>query len=175
MSPGRRHWLDSSALAEPWGIHAVLSLFDDVEAWLQLAQRIAATPDAALLQVLSILPGSTVRTWSSRLYQQGFATAAVRLLRQLVAHVVNQGKRAYYSGAVSDLKKSLDYQATLKAGEGDGPNTLATPQDYLNQLYQQHKRKSSFWELIRQKLPYVIITANGVQLRAEAVHRPERS
>lgn len=39
---------------------------------------------------------------------------AVRLRRQLVVNVVNQGKSTYYLGAASDLKKSLDYQAALK-------------------------------------------------------------
>ena len=152
------------AIAEQWGHCGVLMLLDEVEAWPQLAQRIASYPDTALLEVLSILTGSTVRTWSSRLYKRGFTVAAVRLRRQLVAHVINQGKSTYYPGAVSDLKKSLDYQATLK--EGDGLSALSSPQDYLNQLYQQHKRKSSLWELIRSKLPAVTITASGVLYQA---------
>jgi len=152
------------AIAEQWGLSEALLLLDEVEAWPQLAQRLASTPDTALLEVLAILTGSTVRTWSSRLYQQGFTAVAVRLRRILVAHVVNQSKSTYYTGAVSDLKKSLDYQATLK--EGDGLSTLSSPQDYLNQLYQQHKRKSSLWELVRQKLPAVTITASGVQYQA---------
>ncbi|MBX9566758.1 hypothetical protein FKF78_17605 [Aeromonas hydrophila] len=65
---------------------------------------------------------------------------------------------------MSDLKKSLDYQATLK--QGDELSALSSPQDYLNQLYQQHKRKSSLWELVRQKLPTVTITASGVLYQA---------
>lgn len=154
------------AIAEQWGLSEVLLLLGEVEAWPQLAQRLGSSPDTALQEVLTSLTGSTVRTWSSRLYQQGFTAVAVRLRRLLVAHVVNQGKSTYYSGAVSDLKKSLDYQATLKVDEGDGLNALSSPQDYLNQLYQQHKRKSSLWELVRQKLPAVTITASGVLYQA---------
>ena len=152
------------AIAEQWGLYGVLLLLDEIEAWPQLVQRLASTPDTALLEVLAILTCSTVRTWSSRLYQQGFTAVAVRLRRLLVTYVVNQGKSTYYTGAVSDLKKSLDYQATLK--EGDGLSALSSPQDYLNQLYQQHKRKSSLWELVRQKLPAVTITASGVLYQA---------
>lgn len=152
------------AIAEQWGLYGVLLLLDEIEAWPQLVQRLASTPDTALLEVLAILTCSTVRTWSSRLYQQGFTAVAVRLRRLLVTYVVNQGKSTYYTGAVSDLKKSLDYQATLM--EGDGLSALSSPQDYLNQLYQQHKRKSSLWELVRQKLPAVTITASGVLYQA---------
>lgn len=152
------------AIAEQWDLYGVLLLLDEIEAWPQLVQRLANTPDTALLEVLAILTCSTVRTWSSRLYQQGFTAVAVRLRRLLVTYVVNQGKSTYYTGAVSDLKKSLDYQATLM--EGDGLSALSSPQDYLNQLYQQHKRKSSLWELVRQKLPAVTITASGVLYQA---------
>ena len=92
---------------------------------------------------------------------------AVRLRRQLVANVVNQGKSTYYTGAASDLKKSLDYQAALKVEQEDGERPLCSPQEYLNQLYQQHKRKSSFWEAVRQKLAAITMSASGVQYQAE--------
>lgn len=154
------------AIAESWGLREVLLLLDEVEAWPQLAQRLEQCTDAHLQEEITILSGSTVRTWSSRLYQQGLTAVAVRLRRQLVANVVNQGKSTYYSGAVSDLKKSLDYQATLKVEQEDGQNVLSSPQEYLNQLYQQHKRKSSFWEAVRQKLPTITISASGVQYQA---------
>ncbi|HGE8242595.1 TPA: hypothetical protein ACGD2U_004470, partial [Aeromonas veronii] len=102
----------------------------------------------------------------SRLYQQGFIVVAMRLRCQLVVNVVNQGKSTYYLGAASDLKKSLDYQAALKVEQEDGQGVLSSPQEYLNQLYQQHKRKSSFWEVVRQKLPAIIISASGVHYQA---------
>ncbi len=155
------------AIAESWGLREVLLLLEEVDAWPQLAQRLEQCTDADLQEDLSLLAGSTVRTWSSRLYQQGFIVVAVRLHRQLVANVVNQGKSTYYTGAASDLKKSLDYQAALKVEQEDGERPLCSPQEYLNQLYQQHKRKSSFWEAVRQKLPAITMSASGVQYQAE--------
>lgn len=155
------------AIAESWGLREVLLLLEEVDAWPQLAQRLEQCTDADLQEDLSLLAGSTVRTWSSRLYQQGFIVVAVRLRRQLVANVVNQGKSTYYTGAASDLKKSLDYQAALKVEQEDGERPLCSPQEYLNQLYQQHKRKSSFWEAVRQKLPAITMSASGVQYQAE--------
>ncbi|WP_244054220.1 hypothetical protein, partial [Aeromonas caviae] len=57
--------------------------------------------------------------------------------------------------------------AALKVEQEDGERPLCSPQEYLNQLYQQHKRKSSFWEAVRQKLPAITMSASGVQYQAE--------
>ncbi|MGL5335661.1 MAG: DUF6880 family protein [Enterovibrio sp.] len=153
------------AVAETWGLCDVLLFLHGIEAWPQLAQRLEQCTDAILHEKLSDLSGSTVRTWSSSLYQRGFTVVAVRLRRQLVANIVEQGKSTYYSGAASDLKMSLDYQASLKVEQEDGQNTLSSPQDYLNQLYKLHRRKIRFWAEVSQKLTTITISANGVQYK----------
>ncbi|MGL6175862.1 MAG: hypothetical protein ACRC1U_02530, partial [Vibrionaceae bacterium] len=155
------------AVAETWGLVDDLLFLHEIDAWPQLAQRLAQCTDAILHEKLSALRGSIVRTWSSRLYQQGFTAAAVRLRRYLVAYNVVQGKSTCYSTAASDLKKSLDYQATLKEEQGDEQNALSSPHDYLDQLYKQHWRKTRFWYEVCQKLPTIIVSANGVQYQPE--------
>ncbi|MGL4733988.1 MAG: hypothetical protein ACRCWB_02585 [Enterovibrio sp.] len=151
------------AVAETWGLVDVLLFLHEIEAWPQLAQRLELCTDAVLHEKLSALRGSTVRTWSSTLHKQGFTVVAVRLRRHLVANIIDQGKSTYYSGAASDLKMSLDYQATLKVEQENEQNTLSSPHDYLDRLYKQHRRKTNFWYEVTQKLPTIIISANGLQ------------
>ncbi|MCW2488850.1 transposase [Candidatus Symbiopectobacterium sp. NZEC127] len=110
-----------------------------------------------LARSLAYLTNSFIRTLSSTLYKHGYALAATLLRRLLVEDAINQAKSKYYSYAVSDMKKAIDYSEDLE----DGPQFPGT-ESYLRTLYEQHKRKTSLWPLMAEKIQGLSVGKDGI-------------
>jgi uncharacterized Zn finger protein len=91
------------------------------------------------------------------LYKHGYALTATLLRRFLVEEAIHQAKSKYYSYAASDMKKAIDYSETLEES-AQLPGTVA----YLSALYEQHKRKTSLWPLLVEKIEGLSVGKDGI-------------
>lgn len=110
--------------------------------------------------MIEAFSGSFLRTLSSQLYKHGYAVSAVLLRRCLAELVLHSGKNRYYSYAASDLKKSIDYSASIK-----NSTIITDTQTYLSLLYEKHKRKHALWPIIQERIKGFIIEKEGISYK----------
>lgn len=144
-------------IAEEKGIAAYLCFTSDVERPDLADTCITSTKKEELAGALSHLTGSFVRTLSSTLYKHGHALAATLLRHFLVEEAINRAQSKYYSYAASDMKKAIDYSDGLEES-AQFPGT----ENYLRTLYEQHRRKTSLWPLMAEKIRGLSVGKDGI-------------
>ena len=144
-------------ISEEKGIVASLCFASDVERLDLVDSCITATKKEELARALSHLTGSFVRTISSTLYKHGHALAATLLRHFLVEEAINRAQSKYYSYAASDMKKAIDYSDGLeKSAQFQGT------ENYLQGLYELHRRKISLWPLMAEKIKGLSVGKDGI-------------
>ncbi|EGY29550.1 hypothetical protein Rin_00004800, partial [Candidatus Regiella insecticola 5.15] len=78
--------------------------------------------------------------------------------RCLVEFALQSAQSKYYSHAVSDLKKSIDYSMDIES-----QTVMPDTEIYLSSLYEKHKRKVSLWPLMKEKIKGLSIGKEGVR------------
>ncbi|ECD9517735.1 regulatory protein RecX [Salmonella enterica subsp. diarizonae] len=144
-------------IAKEKGIDSYICFTSDVGRFDLIDDCITDSSKEELARSLAYLTNSFIRTLSSTLYKHGYALAATLLRRLLVEDSINQAKSKYYSYAASDMKKAIDYSEDLE----DGPQCPGT-ESYLRTLYEQHKRKTSLWPLMAEKIQGLSVGKDGI-------------
>lgn len=151
-------------IAKEKGGDAYICFAADIARFDLIDNCITGTHSKELAHSLAPLSNAFIRTLSSTLYQHGYALAATLLRRYLVEEAIYQAKSKYYSYAVSDMKKAIDYSESLEES-AQLPGTAA----YLSALYEQHKRKTSLWPLMVEKIAGLSVGKEGIHYAS----RPE--
>lgn len=149
---------DFLRIANEKGVERYLCFAADIARFDLVDACITQTPKEERMYALAYLAKTCIRTLSSTLYKHGYAVSATLLRRHLVEGAIEQANRRYYNHAASDLKKAIDYSHDLNAC----PPLLGT-QDYLQELYVQHARKTSLWSLMAEKI-------KGLSIRKDGIH-----
>ncbi|EAO0165633.1 regulatory protein RecX [Salmonella enterica] len=144
-------------IAKEKGIDSYICFTSDVERFDLIDDCITGMSKEELARSLAYLGNSFIRTLSSTLYKHGYALAATLLRRLLVEDAINQAKSKYYSYAASDMKKAIDYSEDLEE-DPQFPGTVS----YLMTLYEQHKRKTSLWPLMAEKIKGLSVGKDGI-------------
>lgn len=144
-------------IAKEKGIDSYICFTADVGRFDLIDNCITDSSKEELARSLAYLTNSFIRTLSSTLYKHGYALAATLLRRLLVEDAINQAKSKYYSYAASDMKKAIDYSEDLE----DGPQFPGT-ESYLRTLYERHKRKTSLWPLMAEKIQGLSVGKDGI-------------
>lgn len=129
-----------------------ISRFDLIDSF------IANSSKEALAHFSQIFREPFIRSLSSALYKQGYALSATVLRRCLVEFALQFAQSKYYSHAVSDLKKSIDYSMDIES-----QTVMPDTEIYLSSLYEKHKRKTSLWPLMKEKIKGLSIGKEGVR------------
>lgn len=145
------------SIANEKGLDRYIAFASDIERFDLIAECITATAKEKLADSLVHLTNSFIRTLSSTLYKHGHALAATLLRRFLVEDAINQAKSKYYSYAASDMKKSIDYSKGLEESV-QFRGTVA----YLTTLYEKHKRKTTLWPLMEEKIKGLTVGGKGI-------------
>ena len=133
--------------AKAKGLRAYLHFAEDLTRFDLISDVLIATPVAELESHFAYCTSSSLRTLSGKLYQHGFALAAVILRRVLVESYIDKAQSKYYAYAASDMKKAIDYSEGLEESA-----QFAGTLNYLRALYAQHKRKSALWQAMAGKV-----------------------
>lgn len=144
-------------IAKEKGLDAYICFAADIARFDLIDDCITGLHKKELAHSLAPLANSFVRTLSSTLYKHGYALTATLLRRFLVEEAIHQAKSKYYSYAASDMKKAIDYSETLEES-AQLPGTVA----YLSALYEQHKRKTSLWPLLVEKIEGLSVGKDGI-------------
>ncbi|NRN30823.1 DUF6880 family protein [Photorhabdus heterorhabditis] len=145
-------------IAKGKGLDPYICFASDMARFDLIDDCITATPKEELASFLTYLTNSFIRTLSSTLYKHGYALSATRLRRLLVEDAIHQAKSKYYSYAASDMKKAIDYSEGLEESS-QLPGTVT----YLRALYEQHKRKTSLWPLMAEKIQGLSVGKDGIR------------
>ncbi|HAG0017829.1 TPA: regulatory protein RecX [Salmonella enterica] len=147
-------------IAKENGMDSYISFTSCVERFDLIDDCITDMSKEELARSLAYLTNSFIRTLSSTLYKHGYALAATLLRRLLVEDAINQAKSKYYSYAASDMKKAIDYSEELE----ESPQFPGTA-TYLRTLYEQHKRKTSLWPLMAEKIQGLSVGKDGIDYK----------
>ncbi|MGV7963124.1 regulatory protein RecX [Photorhabdus tasmaniensis] len=145
-------------IAKEKGLAPYICFASDIARFDLIDNCITATPKEELISSLAYLTNSFIRTLSSTLYKHGYALTATRLRRILVEDVIHRAKSKYYSYAASDMKKAIDYSEGLE----ESPQLPGT-ETYLRVLYEKHKRKTSLWSAMAEKIQGLSVGKNGIR------------
>lgn len=137
------------------GLRTYLHFAEDLTRFDLISDVLVATPAAELETPFAFSSSSHLRTLSTKLYQQGYALAAVILRRFLVESYINKAQSKYYAYAASDMKKAIDYSEGLEESA-----QFAGTLNYLRALYAQHKRKSALWQAMTGKVQGLSVANN---------------
>ncbi|PSH22055.1 hypothetical protein B7R74_08280 [Yersinia pseudotuberculosis] len=144
-------------IAQKRGVEYYISFLSEISRFDLIENYIVNASSDALAHLVEIFRGPTIRSLSSELYKQGYALPAVLLRRCLIENSINLSQSKYYSYAVSDLKKSIDYSIDVKNN-----TILSDTQTYLSFLYEKHKRKTALWPLMIEKIKGISIGPEGI-------------
>jgi hypothetical protein len=144
-------------IAKEKGLDPYICFASDIARFDLIDNCITAPPKEELISSLAYLTNSFIRTLSSTLYKHGYALTATRLRRILAEDVIHQAKSKYYSYAASDMKKAIDYSEDLEESA-----QLPGTETYLRALYEKHKRKTSLWSAMAEKIQGLSVGKDGI-------------
>lgn len=145
-------------IAEDKGLNPYICFAAEIERFDLINTVIINASNDELADTLAYFTSQFIRALSSTLYKHGFALSATLLRRFLVESTIEKAQSKYYSHAASDMKKAIDYGKGL-AGSSQFTDTLT----YLNLLYLQHKRKTSLWLAMAERIKGLSIRQEGIR------------
>ncbi|WP_228863008.1 DUF6880 family protein [Xenorhabdus sp. PB30.3] len=152
---GLKLFLDIASQSKP---HNYLLFLMAIEKFDIIDNYVLGLTASEMKLTLTLLTASKFRELSNSLNQYHFPRSATFLRRTLVENVLEGAKSQYYKYAVSDLKKSLEFGMDIKDSDG-----IAASQVYLAALYEKHKKKSSFWPQVVEKITGISVKKDGIQ------------
>lgn len=116
-------------------------------------------PHTELESLIESLNTSFCRKLTGTLAKCGYYQAACLLRQQLAQNTIIRAQSRYYKYAISDIKKLIDYSIESKQ-----PALIQSTQQWLQDLYRQHKRKISLWQDFDESIAQALITNKGIEL-----------
>lgn len=145
-------------VAKKQGLSFLIMFLADLSDY-QAINELLNDPQTKLEPLIESLNTSFCRKLTGTLAKCGYYQAACLLRQQLAQNTIERAQSRYYKYAISDIKKLIDYSLESKQ-----PALIQSTQQWLQALYQQHKRKTSLWYDFDESIAQAVITDKGIEL-----------